>query len=263
MAMREDKKQTLHELTTALNLGAENCKTTMEWVESTTASRLQASLCMKKLKAMGHWSIQQASVLDLAIIEMDRTVPADTMVHVSIVLFHVCNHVCIGVVVRMAQTLEEVDKTLGKAMELFETCEEQTIGHGGAFRAEAFGAPEPKGKGKGTKDIEVSLENVKWIEEGWVNGYKVFIGDLPGNIGKLDLDHVTQGQVDICINANATRSGMVYAIVTFTTVAEAVECFKRASVLKLDHGNGHMHWASAKWYQGKKARAKSSWPMQP
>lgn len=163
----------------------------------------------------------------------------------------------------MSQTLEEVDKTLGKAMELFESCEEQTIGHGGAFRAEAFGQSEPKGKGKGNKDIEVSLTEVKWIEEGWVSGYKVFIGDLPGNIGKLDLDHVTQGQVDICINANATRSGMAYAIVTFLTVAEAVECFKRASVLKLDHGNGHMHWASAKWYQGKKARAKSSWPMQP
>jgi hypothetical protein len=86
MAMREDKKQALHELTSALNLGAENCKTTMEWIECTTASRLQASHCMKKLKAMGHWNIQQASVLDMAIIEMDRTVPADTMVHVSIVL---------------------------------------------------------------------------------------------------------------------------------------------------------------------------------
>ena len=58
----------------------------MEWIECTTASKLNASQCMKKLKAMGHWTIQQAAVLDLAITEMDRTVPADTMVHVSNVL---------------------------------------------------------------------------------------------------------------------------------------------------------------------------------
>jgi len=84
MALREDKKQALRELTSALNLGAENCKTTVEWIECTTASRLQASQCMKKLKAMGQWSVQQASILDMAIIEMDRTVLADRMAHVSI-----------------------------------------------------------------------------------------------------------------------------------------------------------------------------------
>ena len=82
----EDKKLALHEMASALSLGTENCRTTMEWVECTTASRLTASQCMKKLKAMGHWTIQQAAVLDLAITEMDRTVPADTMVHVINVL---------------------------------------------------------------------------------------------------------------------------------------------------------------------------------
>jgi len=161
--------------------------------------------------------------------------------------------------------LEEVDKTMAHALAIFEATDEHILGPGGACRVEAFGqASAAKGKGKGNDtDMVVDMSEVKWIEEGWAHGYKVFIGDLPGNTGKLDLEKYTKGQVDICINANATRSGMVYAIVTFTTVAEAVECFKRASVLKLDHGNGHMHWASAKWYQGKKARAKSSWPMQP
>jgi hypothetical protein len=73
----------------------------------------------------------------------------------------------------------------------------------------------------------------------------------------MDLAEVTKGQVDLAINHNATRSGMAYAIVTFKEVAAATECFKKASVLKLDHGNGVMHWACPNRLAGKKANKPS------
>ena len=44
---------------------------------------------------------------------------------------------------------------------------------------------------------------------------------------------------------------MAYAIVTFTEVADAIECYNKAKTLKFDHGNGAMHWACAKWYKSK------------
>ena len=156
--------------------------------------------------------------------------------------------------VMLWESFSEMDKRLNKAMDRWEVTEEHLIGYGGVFREDIHGPESVKGKGKGSyKDIVVNMDEVKWIEEGWQHGYKVFIGDLPGNIGKMDLAEVTRGQVDLAINASATRSGMAFAIVTFNEVAAAIECCKKASVLKLDPGNCVMHWACPKWLAGKKA----------
>lgn len=167
-------------------------------------------------------------------------------------------------IVRLCLLLEEVDKNMTQALQIFEATDEHILGPGGACRVEAFGqASAGKGKGKGNDtDMVVDMSEVKWIEEGWAHGYKVFIGDLPGNIGKLDLEKYTKGQVDICINPNATRSGMAYAIVTFTDVGSAIECWKAANKARFEHGPGNWHWACAKWFRTTK-KAKGTFPAQP
>ena len=174
-------------------------------------------------------------------------------------------HSCTSMhIVRLCLLLEEVDKNMTQALQIFEATDEHIVGPGGACRVEAFGqASAGKGKGKGhDTDMVVDMSEVKWIEEGWAHGYKVFIGDLPGNIGKLDLEKCTKGQVDICINPNATRSGMAYAIVTFTDVGSAIECFKAANKARFEHGPGNWHWACAKWFRTTK-KAKGTFPAQP
>jgi hypothetical protein len=114
-----------------------------------------------------------------------------------------------------------------------------------------------KGKGKGKVEVFVPMDDDRgpiWVQEGWVHGYKVFIGDLPKSIGKMDLAHCTQGQADLAVNANASRSGMAYAIVTFLDLEEAVACFKKACGIRFDHGQGQWHWASVKWFRGRAGR---------
>jgi hypothetical protein len=68
----EEKKQTLHDLSTALGNGKENCNAVLEWVEGATGSRLAASKALKKLKGLGQWTQTQESIIDAKILEMER-----------------------------------------------------------------------------------------------------------------------------------------------------------------------------------------------
>ena len=116
---------------------------------------------------------------------------------------------------------------------------------------------QAKGKGKGHKPVQVPLEppvGPLWIEEGWVFGYKVFIGDLPHNVSKLEISALATGQVDLAVNANRSKSGMAYSIVTFENLEMAIECYKKASSKRFDHGQGGLHWASVKWFHGSKKK---------
>jgi hypothetical protein len=153
--------------------------------------------------------------------------------------------------------MRSAHQLLVKCQEKFQQANDWSFGAGGALRDETLHLPIGKGgKGKGKGEITVPMDGPLgplWIEEGWVHGYKVFIGDLPGTIGKMDLAHCTKGQVDLAINANATRSGMAYSIATVRDLGLAVECFQQASAQRFDTGQGVMHWASVKWFRGKKA----------
>ena len=58
------------------------------------------------------------------------------------------------------------------------------------------------GKGKG-KGVPLDGPNgPKWIadQRGWCSGYKIFIGDLPRDIGVGDIAPFVTGQIDISIN---------------------------------------------------------------
>ena len=116
---------------------------------------------------------------------------------------------------------------------------------------------DAKGKGKGHRPVVVPMEPPNgplWVEEGWVFGFKVFIGDLPHNVSKLEVSELATGQVDLAVNANRTRSGMAYSIVTFDNLDLAIECYKKASSVRFDHGQGGLHWASVKWFHGTKKK---------
>ena len=68
----DEKKQTLHDLSTALGNGKENCKAVLEWVEGATGSRLAASKALKKLKGLGRWTQTRESIIDAKNLEMER-----------------------------------------------------------------------------------------------------------------------------------------------------------------------------------------------
>ena len=92
----------------------------------------------------------------------------------------------------------------------------------------------------------------KWIEGGWVSGWKLWIGDLPGGVCKTDVGHYCEGQVDVSVQSNKTRSGMAFAIVTFLDLTMTIKAFEQVAMAKFDHGNGQMYWPSVKWFRGRR-----------
>ena len=64
------------------------------------------------------------------------------------------------------------------------------------------------GKGKG-KGVPLDGPNgPKWIadQRGWCSGFKIFIGDLPRDIGPADIAPFVPGQTDIAINNLRSRT---------------------------------------------------------
>ena len=89
----------------------------------------------------------------------------------------------------------------------------------------------------------------KWIKEGKACGWKLWVGDLPNDVSKAAIAHHCAGLKDIA--CNKAPSGAAFAIVTFDDLAAAFKAFEQVAMAKLDHGNGHMMWASVKWHKTK------------
>ena len=92
----------------------------------------------------------------------------------------------------------------------------------------------------------------KWIEDGWVFGYKLWVGDLPSDISRVSIGEHCHGQVDISVQSHRTQSGMAYAIITFIDQALAIKAFEQLSMAKFLHGNGTAHWPTVKWFRSAK-----------
>lgn len=110
-----------------------------------------------------------------------------------------------------------------------------------------------KGKGKSADTVWCPLEGPFgpiWVKDGWVHGYKVFIGDLPTNFSKPTLYQACGHCLDHCRDVNVAKnkamSGMAYAICTFDSIDEGAKLFRYASMLQFDG-----HWTSVKWFRGK------------
>ena len=120
---------------------------------------------------------------------------------------------------------------------------------------EAQGMPSGKASGKG-KRVRVprvgEADGPQWIRAGWVEGYKLWVGDLPDNIGKKDIGHYCAGHIDVAVQRGKATSGMAYAIVTFTDLALASKAFEELALVRFDHGEGQRFWANVKWFAGHK-----------
>ena len=109
-----------------------------------------------------------------------------------------------------------------------------------------------KGKGKPLRVPQVDEDNgPKWIREGSVPGYKLWVGDLPDHICKKDIGHYCAGRVDVAVERGKATSGLAYAIVTFTDLALASKAFEQLAMVRFDHGEGQRFWANVKWFRGK------------
>ena len=112
-----------------------------------------------------------------------------------------------------------------------------------------------KASGKGTPFRVPALgeeDGPQWVEEGWVFGYKLWVGDLPSDISRVSIGEHCHGQVDISVQSHRTRSGMVYAIITFIDQALAIKAIEQLPMAKFLHGNGTAHWPSVKWFRSAK-----------
>ena len=109
-----------------------------------------------------------------------------------------------------------------------------------------------KGKGKPLRVPQVDEDDgPKWIREGSVPGYKLWVGDLPDHICKKDIGHYCAGHVDVAVERGKATSGLAYAIVTFTDLALASKAFEQLAMAKFGHGEGQRFWANVKWPAGR------------
>ena len=113
-----------------------------------------------------------------------------------------------------------------------------------------------KGSGKGSakgRPLRVPQtgeeDGPKWTDDGWVSGYKLWVGDLPSDINKMTIGQYCHGQQDISVQSRKTRAGMAYAIITFSDEALAIKAFEQLSMAKFQHGNEQRHWPVVKRFR--------------
>ena len=90
----------------------------------------------------------------------------------------------------------------------------------------------------------------KRVDDGWVYEYKLWVGDLPSDISKMTIGQYCDGQMDTSVQSHRTRSGMAYAIITFTDETLAIKAFEQLSMAKAQHGKERMHWLVVEWFRG-------------
>ena len=112
-----------------------------------------------------------------------------------------------------------------------------------------------QGKGKGIPKLGEPFGPLV-VESGWVTGWKVWVGDLPGNIDKGDIGRLCPGQIDVCVNNTRSRSGHAFAVITFENLDLAMQAFQTLMCTRFDHGGGQMHWPSVKWFGHEKYKYK-------
>jgi hypothetical protein len=105
----------------------------------------------------------------------------------------------------------------------------------------------PKGKGKGIPQLG-DPDGPMLVDSGWAKGWKVWVGDLPRNIDKVDIGKLCPGQTDVAVNNTRSRSGHAFSVITFDDLEKAMAAFQTLQWTKFDHGDGQMHWPSVKWF---------------
>ena len=117
------------------------------------------------------------------------------------------------------------------------------------------GSGKASGKGRPLRMPQMGEEDgPKWTDDGWVSGYKLWVGELPSNINRKVIGQCCVGHKDISVQSRRTRSGMAYAIITFTDEALAIKAFEDVSMTKFDHGGGKLHWPLVHWYKSGRLR---------
>ena len=111
-----------------------------------------------------------------------------------------------------------------------------------------------KARGKGTP-LRVPRggdENgPKWIKEGWVSGWKLWVRDLPCDVKRTAIAAHCPGFADMSVVYNKPPSGAAFAIVTFEDLAAAFKAFEQVAMAKFDHGECQVMWPSVKRHKAK------------
>ena len=141
---------------------------------------------------------------------------------------------------RISEGMPEMAKTLENKAQDMDLCMNLML-------HETANAKGAKGKGKGIPQLGEPFGPMI-IESGWCKGWKVWVGDLPANIDKVDIGKLCPGQIDVAVNNFKSRSGHAFAVITFERLEEAMASFHALQWTKFDHGDGQLHWPSVKWF---------------
>ena len=118
-------------------------------------------------------------------------------------------------------------------------------------------AAKPKGKGKGVPQLG-DPDGPVIVQSGWLTGYKIWVGDLPRNMDKVEIGKLCPGQLDVAMNNTRSKSGHAFAVIAFEDVGLAMEAFERLQWTRFDHGGGQLHWPSVKWFRPWQAAASAA-----
>ena len=83
----------------------------------------------------------------------------------------------------------------------------------------AVGQP-PKGRGKGVPQLG-DADGPVFLDSGWRRGYKLWVGDMPRTIDKVEIGKLCLGFIDVAVNNTMSRSGHAFAVISFGDLALA------------------------------------------
>ena len=78
----------------------------------------------------------------------------------------------------------------------------------------------------------------RWSDDGWVPGYKVWVGDLPEGLQKHELAHALKAYgspLEVNIVRHKAKSGMVFAVATFGYIEEAERTLQDLPYVQFKH----------------------------
>lgn len=98
---------------------------------------------------------------------------------------------------------------------------------------------------------------MEWVEDGFVHGFKIWIGDLPASFSNHALRdcllEVCRVDDINCIRSPKCSTGQWCAILTIRCPHDAQKLYQHLGEVKVHHDDGKPRFIVYKWYNGRRS----------